>query len=72
MHLLRDLRFNASAAAERSAELSRQVSEESLGSPHASELVRLAGTFQRIDTLIERHQHFFQHPGAAFQGDAPC
>jgi uncharacterized membrane protein YccC len=72
IRLLRDLRSNASAVAEGSAELSRLLSEESVGSPQADELARVAGAFQRIGALIQRHQHFFQHPGAAFQGDTPC
>jgi 7-keto-8-aminopelargonate synthetase-like enzyme len=72
IRLLRDLRSNASAVAERSAELSRLLSEESAGSPQAGELARVAGAFQQIGALIQRHQHFFQHSGAAFQGDASC
>jgi hypothetical protein len=58
--------------ATRSAELSGLLSAESVGSPQAGELARVAGAFQRIGALIQRHQHFVQHPGAAFQGDAPC
>jgi Fusaric acid resistance protein family len=70
--LLRDLRSNASAAAERSNELSRLLSAESVGSPHAVELARIAGALQRIGVLLRRHQRFFQHRGAAFRADAPC
>jgi hypothetical protein len=69
---LRDLRSNAAAAAARSAELSRLLSAEGAGSPHADELARVAGAFQRIGTLIRQHQHFFQHPGDAFRDDATC
>jgi uncharacterized membrane protein YccC len=72
IHLLRDLRTNAGAAARRSAELSRLLSEESVDSPHADELTRVAGAFERIGTLIQRHQRFFQHRGAAFQDDVTC
>jgi hypothetical protein len=72
IYLLRDLQTNATTAAARSAELSRLLAEESVGSPHTDELARVAGAFQRIGTLIQRHQRFFQHPGAAFQDDVPC
>jgi hypothetical protein len=42
------------------------------GAPHSDELARVAGALQRIGTLIERHRHFFQHPGAAFREDVVC
>jgi hypothetical protein len=32
----------------------------------------VAGAFQRIGTLIERHRRFFEHPGAAFRDHVPC
>jgi uncharacterized membrane protein YccC len=72
IHLLRDLQTNAAAAATRSTELSRLLAKESVGTPHADELTRVAGAFQRIGTLIQRHQRFFQDPGAAFREDATC
>ncbi|MDB5400919.1 MAG: hypothetical protein JWQ55_2937 [Rhodopila sp.] len=72
IHLLRDLRTNAAAAAVRSAEVSRLLAERSAGAPQSDELVRMAGAFQRIGTLIEQNWRFFQHPGASFQGDVQC
>jgi uncharacterized membrane protein YccC len=72
IHLLRDLRSTAGAMATRPAELSGLLSAESVGSPHADELARVAGAFQQIGTLIQRHGRFFQHPVAAFRDDATC
>jgi uncharacterized membrane protein YccC len=64
VRLLRDLRSNATAAAERSTQLSRLLSEESVRSPHTNELARLAAAFQRIGTLLQRHPRFFRRDGA--------
>ena len=72
IHLLRDLRSNAGAAATRSTEVAWLLADRSAGAPHSDELVRVVGAFQRIGTLIERHQRFFQHPGAASWDDVPC
>ncbi|HEY1410698.1 MAG TPA: FUSC family protein, partial [Rhodopila sp.] len=66
--LLRDLRAGAAAAAIRSTELSRQLA----GAPYSDDLVRVAGAFQRIGTLIQQHQHFFRQPGIAVQDDVTC
>ena len=68
IRLLRDLRSGAAAAAIRSTELSRQLA----GAPYSDDLVRVAGAFQRIGTLIEQHRHFFQQPGTAFRDDVTC
>jgi hypothetical protein len=72
IRLLRDLRSNPDAAATRSTEVAWLLADRSAGALHSAELVRVAGAFQRIGTLIERHRHFFQHPGAAFWDDVPC
>ncbi len=66
--LLRDLRSGAAAAATRSTDLSRLLA----GAPHSDDLVRVAGAFQRIGTLIEQHRRFFQQPGTSFQDDVAC
>jgi uncharacterized membrane protein YccC len=63
LRLLRDLRSNPGVAATRATELSRLLSEESVGSPHTNELARVAAAFQRIGTLLQRHQRFFQRDG---------
>jgi uncharacterized membrane protein YccC len=72
IHLLRDLRSDAGAAATRSTQVAWLLADRSPGAPHSDELVRLAGAFQRIGMLIERHRRFFQHPGAGFLDDVPC
>lgn len=70
--LLRDLRSNAAAAATRSTEVAWLLADRHAGAPQSDELVRVAGAFQRIGTLIERHRRFFEHPGAAFRDHVPC
>jgi uncharacterized membrane protein YccC len=66
--LLRDLRSGATAAATRSAELSWLLA----GAPYSEDLVRVAGAFQRIGTLIEQHRRFFQQSGISFRDDVTC
>jgi uncharacterized membrane protein YccC len=72
LHLLRDLRFNAGTVATRSTEAAWLLADRGAGAPESDELLCVAGAFQRIGTLIERHGRFFQHPGAAFRDDVPC
>jgi uncharacterized membrane protein YccC len=64
LRLLHDLRSNAGITATQSVALSQLLSEESLGSPHTSELARMAAAFQRIGTLLQRHPRFFQRDDA--------
>jgi hypothetical protein len=64
IRLLRDLRSNAGVTATRSVALSRLLSEESVGSPHTSEVARVAAAFQRIGTLLQRYPRFFQRDDA--------
>jgi hypothetical protein len=66
--LLRDLRSGAPAAATRATELSRLLA----GAPESDDVVRVAGAFQRIGTLIEQHRHFFQQPGTSFRDEPTC
>jgi uncharacterized membrane protein YccC len=72
LHLLGDLRSNAGAAASRSTEVAWLLADRSAGAAQSDELLCVAGAFQRIGTLIERHARFFQHPGAALWDDVPC
>jgi uncharacterized membrane protein YccC len=72
IHLLRDLRTNAGAAATRSTEVALLLADRSAGVPHSEGLLRVAAAFQRIGTLIERHRRFFQHSEAAFRDSVPC
>jgi uncharacterized membrane protein YccC len=64
LRLLRDLRSNAGGTATQSVALSQLLSEESVGSPHTSELACVAAAFQRIGTLLQRHPRFFQRDDA--------
>lgn len=72
LRLLRDLRSNPGAAAVRSTAVSLLLADWSVGSPHSGDLVRVAGAFQRMGTLIEHHRHFFQRPGESFWVDTTC
>jgi uncharacterized membrane protein YccC len=53
--LLRDLRSDATAAATRATELSRLLADM----PASDDLVRVAGAFQRIGTLVQQQRRFF-------------
>jgi uncharacterized membrane protein YccC len=66
--LLRDLRSGAAAAATRSIELSLLLA----GTPDSDDLVRVAGAFQRIGTLVEQHRRFFRQAGTSFWDDVTC
>jgi uncharacterized membrane protein YccC len=66
--LLRDLRSGAVAAATCSTEMSQLLA----GTRESDDVVRVAGAFQRIGTLIEQHRRFFQQPGTSFQEDVTC
>jgi uncharacterized membrane protein YccC len=70
--LLGDLRSDPGAAATQSTELSQLLADRHAGFQESVELVRVAAAFQRIGTLIQQHERFFRHPGAAFQDDMRC
>jgi uncharacterized membrane protein YccC len=81
--LLRDLRSGAAAAAARSTELSLLLAgapesgdpesgAPEAGDPESGDVVRVAGAFQRIGTLIEQHRQFFRQPGTAFRDNVTC